>query len=601
MDRDVHINQWHGCYEGGWQDMIVPEAFVHPAKIAYSLLIRILTHVYIQDWIKPGSTILDPFGGISTTGILGAYNGYRVVTVELEEKFCRLAKGYDCPGITKKEWVRWYGRFERNPYLCPKCLGNVQHWYVSDSGIIPEKEAHRFIGNVDLHARKWDALGSPYPVIIQGDSRNLCQLLSECDCIVGSPPYAQLGITIKGHGIKGANVTNDKNYGSAEYGQTPGQLGAMKPGSIDTGVSSPPYAESLKGDGTQKETAAESRAKRRTEGGSLGQSQRTQGYGSNGNLGNLKPGDIDCVLGSPPYATGSIAKNSPGIDRKKQWETYRSQGGGLSYKAFCKQQDKHSHEYGNTEGQLQNLKPGDIDMICSSPPYLDPSCGRTPEKTDWSKCGGIGNHCGRGPQCNEDNMYRSRNDTTFWQAAQEIVQQCYQVLKPGGHAIWVTKRFVRKGKIVEFSKDWARLCESVGFKLVCWHKAMLVKETKSIGLFGQTIIDRKESKSFFRRLADRKAAQKSYWKILDDSEQKYWINYATEKAWDHYNSLTKEEKAEYVIDDQPDSGPKYPMPCEASIESAAKFYALEMSDDDPNQYNEHVRIDWEDVMCLEKE
>jgi len=24
------VGEWHGCYEGGWQGIIVPEAFAHP-------------------------------------------------------------------------------------------------------------------------------------------------------------------------------------------------------------------------------------------------------------------------------------------------------------------------------------------------------------------------------------------------------------------------------------------------------------------------------------------------------------------------------------------------------------------------------------------
>ena len=60
----------------------------------------------------------------------------------------------------------------------------------------------------------------------------------------------------------------------------------------------------------------------------------------------------------------------------------------------------------------------------------------------------------------------------------------------GGVAIFVTKSFVRDKKIVDFPGDWQRLCESVGFKTLHIHHAMLVKERKLKTLFGHTHIEK---------------------------------------------------------------------------------------------------------------
>ncbi len=84
----------------------------------------------------------------------------------------------------------------------------------------------------------------------------------------------------------------------------------------------------------------------------------------------------------------------------------------------------------------------------------------------------------------------------------------------GGIAIFVVKSFVRKGKIVDFPGDWQRLCESVGFKTVCIHQAMLVKETKHQTLFGDTEVKRKERKSFFRRLAESKGSPRIDFEVV---------------------------------------------------------------------------------------
>ena len=104
----------------------------------------------------------------------------------------------------------------------------------------------------------------------------------------------------------------------------------------------------------------------------------------------------------------------------------------------------------------------------------------------------------------EGNIGNDKGET-FWQAARQIVSECHKILKPGGHAIWVVKAFVRKGKIVDFPGDWRRLCEDQGFRTVHEHHAMLVKETRHEGLF-EPIVEKKERKSFFRRLAESKGS-----------------------------------------------------------------------------------------------
>jgi len=248
--------------------------------MARGLCERIFDHAIERGWIVPGqSVVLDPFGGIGSTGIIGASNNVQVVMVELEKKFVNLAKA-----------------------------------------------------NIKLHRRMWKVFEDPIPVMLQGDSRRLTTILR-------------------------------------------GRV-------LDAVIASPPYAGSLRGDGSQKETAAESRAKRRTAGGSLGQSQRTAGYGSPGNLGNL-PGE------------------------------------------------------------------------------------------------------------------------TFWSAAAMILKEVHQILKPEGICIWVTQRYVRKGKIVPFPHHWLTLCEACGFEFVEWIKASKVKEQRHPSLFGGEAVKRKDRKGFYRRLYEK--------------------------------------------------------------------------------------------------
>lgn len=75
----------------------------------------------------------------------------------------------------------------------------------------------------------------------------------------------------------------------------------------------------------------------------------------------------------------------------------------------------------------------------------------------------------------------------------------------GGICIFVVKDFIRKGRRVDFTGDWRRLCESVGFKTLHEHHALLVKETTDDTFFG-TETKRTEKKSFFRRLCEKKGS-----------------------------------------------------------------------------------------------
>ena len=396
------MGKWHNCYDDSWKGIITPESFSHPAKMARGLTNRIFKHALSESWIKPGNVVVDPFGGIGSTGIIGAALGLRVVCVELEAKFVELGKQ----------------NFElnRKAFEC----SHFGHSYL--------------------------------PQIIQGDSRKLSEVIAGADCVVGSPPFQ--GVNIDENILHGVKVNRNtqcvrknrpKNIGkgqkaqSLSYGQTPGQLGAMKPGSVEAIISSPPYAETA-----------------------------ITHEGQSGNAG------------------------SPEIIVKRKRDGYG--------------------KYSVSPGNLGNLKPGEVDSIISSPPFesSDNRGGTKMPDGYFNKVGGIGTSDDVG--FSDDSLANNQGDT-FWAAARQIVSECHKILKPGGHAIWVVKSFVRKGAIVDFPGDWRRLCEAEGFKTVHEHHAMLVKKTKHAGLFG-TITETKERKSFFRRLAEKKGSPKIDYEVV---------------------------------------------------------------------------------------
>lgn len=578
----MQVNTWTKCYESGWKDIIVPESFQHPAKMSYSLLKRILSHAKAEGWLNKGDVILDPFGGIGSTGILGAYEKIKVISVELERDFVILAarnyllhckKGWCTCGNngndylqllqktiskkserlqhqqkeqdeesilfdrlsgemgqrqeieqttqdkaegentleqrqalvernesqvveTGKQWQSSDGekralegrKIHQNGRICSNTserqaedgarshngtafgAENDQRRDCSSQERQPPRQSNReSTGNDNRRASKipqhrrqksqtqketCPTCGKfivPYPIILQGDSRQLCQIVEKADCIMGSPPFQgsmQSGCPESKWDLIQKCIRDGKGHASKklapsvgiDYGQTPGQLGAMKPGNVDMVVSSPPYAN------CPVESSIQSRAGNPET--DITKAAQNAGYGvSKGNLGNLKSGDVDCVISSPPFEEQQV-------------------GGGIA----AAQQDESKYPIANNLRSMGSKNQG--------------------YQAQGQAKGQLGQDKG----------------DTFWQAAKLIVEQCHQILKPSGHAIWVVKSFVRKKKIVDFPGDWQRLCESVGFKTVCIHHAMLVKETIYKTLFGHTEVNRKERKSFFRRLAESKGS-----------------------------------------------------------------------------------------------
>lgn len=202
----------------------------------------------------------------------------------------------------------------------------------------------------------------------------------------------------------------------------------------------------------------------------------------------------DLICSSPPFTSSD---NRGGT---KMPNGYFNQTGGIG---------TQDDIVPNAPGQLGSMKEGSIDLITSSPPYdqnrfdggplneTNPIRRKLRESVGSNPRGGYG----------ENVSGQLGQSTTFWSASKEIVQGCFDMLKHGGHAMWVCKDYIKAGKRVPFSQNWASLCESVGFEIVCWHQAMLVKEHGvQIGLDGEDEVIQTERKSFFRRLAEKKGS-----------------------------------------------------------------------------------------------
>ncbi len=184
---DGHTTVWHGCYDSGWQWLIVPEAFAHPAKFARGLIERIVGYLLSGGRLQRGDTVVDPFGGVGLGGVICASNGIRWLGCELEPRFVGLAEQ-----------------------------------------------------NFALHRRTWEAVGDPLPRIVQGDSREMCKVLGPAlaEAVIGSPPFEdnlQSGSPESKWKLMQQCMRDGNGHTSSklppgvgvDYGSTPGQLGAV--------------------------------------------------------------------------------------------------------------------------------------------------------------------------------------------------------------------------------------------------------------------------------------------------------------------------------------------------------------------------------------
>lgn len=289
------VVDWAGLYGEGWGEDIVPEAFSHPAKYSRALIRHIYQYLIDNGMLKRGDRVLDCFGGVALGALDAQLQGLHYTGIELEEKFV--------------------------------LLGNQ---------------------NIDLWNRKYRPHFPRFgtAVLLQGDSRRIGAVVRGAGGIVSSPPYSDA-----------LNRKSDEPDYSGEggpnhprmYGESEGQLGAMASGDVNAILSSPPYAEARIG-GTD----------------TMGRSSDAEGdYGeSEGQLGAMPSGDFGALLSSPPYEHDTISR-----DQRPDNPTYADR------------------DYGQTEGQLGGMSPGDFGGVIASPPFVD-ALGNKPSEGLLAGSGG---------------------------------------------------------------------------------------------------------------------------------------------------------------------------------------------------------------------
>lgn|SRR5574341_549160 len=601
------IDIWTGCYPSRWKGMIVPEAIVHPAKFSSRLIARIYHHMLDEGWLKAGDVVLDPFAGVALGALDAMRLGLHWRGVELERKFADL-------GNANIEY--WNRRFSKMP-----------HW-------------------------ESDAL------LLCGDSRNLLQIIAEARTAVSNPPYSEARI---------GQETGQAQAGRGDqYGETPGQLGAMNAEGFDAALASPPFLgleveKNDKGIDLEKlyETYKASGAGQTFEQFVKTQRLHSQDYGDTpGQLAHMPEGDIQAAITSPPFRQSeggtdpnrTLGWGDPNLVKRHAASNAAAKGYGESGGQLANMQDGdfeaavssppfnenksnaihgetkgfHSHDESEsknrmkrdyllpeTPGNLGQALEGDFDAALSSPPYLPQDDRRIP----WGTTAGTDlqeNDERRGfkPSTNFRGSYSldpanlgnptGADQTDFWMAARRIIDQVFILLEPGGHAVWVVKDFVKDNERVPFCQMWRRLCEAAGFVTLHEHRAMLLhRKGKSHTLEGKVVEHKTESKSFFRRMVEHRAAIRNYWSTRARDEKAGFFMQSRSQFWAAYRKLPVEEKtAVYARENELEL--LHPLPSRKLFEWAAINLAWEASGEKFEDWNSDVRIDYEIVFCMVK-
>jgi len=230
------------------------ESFSHPAKMSLPLQQWI-----IENYTKPGETILDPMAG-SGTILVACSAGRNVIAVELEQKFVDMMKG-------NWEKVRQRGvQLGSEMGECQIIQGDARQL----EGLLVDKivTSPPYTNRMDGGMRGSQAGMVPYTDetpdswFTQRDQKNIGNLpYGQIDSIVASPPYEQ--------------SLTDGHKGKRTDGSTMGYT------EVDSIVTSPPYEQTIGKQGGQ--TREDSK-------GFIGKScaEARQYAHNDNNIGNLK-------------------------------------------------------------------------------------------------------------------------------------------------------------------------------------------------------------------------------------------------------------------------------------------------------------------------
>lgn len=562
-------DQWENCYGEQWGSAITPEATGHPAKYSRALIRRIYQHIVDEGWAQPGAVVMDPFAGAGLGALQAMKHSLAWFGIELEVRFVDCAAGCDCTGISKVDWVRFQGRWDKvshkdGRHWCPRCLAQAKQIvdplpqptlfdprppsaaYERNSGRIPATEPHHYQGNIE----RWRTWGLPgTATVVQGDSRELLAALGRVD-------NCCLDISSLSHYNGNQEVTDDENASDRRALQIVPRRDVYVRDSREIQLcpcrSPGEIQESRIINTIESRSGTPSVCDRPSPGHSIQRPRSLQLEGRQGAQavpheeaeGTMRQLRNPREPGLPSHQLRPLrrqAREPSGFVRELSHEPPQTGvlGRGENRKGTTAIERPDRLARGIT-GQLAAMPATGfaeaVDMVASSPPWAQTEGRhsadkyRDPERVAADMERRYKNGSWKGHSASKEailqNLQRqnertygkstgqlgTETGTTFWSAARTILEQTYAALRPGGHAVWVVKAFCRSGEVVDFPGQWRQLCESVGFVTLHRHNALLTEDRGAQwGWNGELEpeLERRSVKrsSFFRKLYERKYPQ----------------------------------------------------------------------------------------------
>lgn len=408
----VKREDWYGLYRTKWKEDITKISYGHPAKFARGLIAKIYTHFFKNGWLKEGSTVIDPFGGIALGALDLMLKGGNWVGVEIEPRFISYANGAECDGtikvekeengVTRKGWYLVVSSDDEDDeenipsaYICENgilCYMNKDVSIPVLDGFKSREEAEGFLKGID--ETEFEDVKIEYHEFNQENMRTIASLCGKKiahdphhvqgnfelweEKYAGRMPRWGHGILLQGDSRNLANILN----------QNIEKLGFL----FDGATSSPPYSpDGLGHRGGYNEIDEKKGLHSRMNDGRYGE--------SDGQLSQIPEGDFDGALSSPPFVAQSGGTNPMKSGTLADESLLRRHSAG----------NIASHGYGDEESNLGNMPGDDFDAAVSSPPFTQDHHRQDNLRENWEDKGGRGFLDAQGFAQEDGNLARSQD------------------------------------------------------------------------------------------------------------------------------------------------------------------------------------------------
>lgn len=286
--------------------------------------------------------------------------------------------------------------------------------------------------------------------IHQGDSRKLSEILGFSDCVITSPPYSEMNNPKDSD----AKYRNDRSYRlSDEYSDNPQNIGNLKHGSIDAVLGVDTIITSPPYENTGLAGGDAEKRKQRL---------IKAGYG---------PATLRDMLhdGSQAHRTNYLG----GKARNTGLKSYDAVITSPPYEAM----NDHNRKLDSTNSQRGRRNVGaaySADAVITSPPYGESISNKARDYSKFlevakqnyavSKVKTLASFKSGVISSSENQIGNLRKDS-YLQAVFAVYQECWKILREGGLCIVVVKPFQRNGQIIDLPYQTWLLLQKCGFEL----------------------------------------------------------------------------------------------------------------------------------------